>query len=111
MSLSKTPGMAGYAAHDEGVFIVDLSLDQTMAKRAVVFGGWNQKLPIQWRVKGQAWQVEPGKDLTPAEVIEGFVRDALQGFPQQDEANIAVFGTGSGVGGEWNCQGLLQKLI
>src|SRR5690349_45846 len=99
--------MAGYSAHDGGVFIVDFALDQAMAEGAVVFGGRDCESDFGWRVEAGVRKIEFGKDLAPAELVENFAGEPFERFAQQDEADITVFSAHAGIGGERDAEGLV----
>jgi hypothetical protein len=61
--------MSSYSAHHEGIFIVDLTLNQAMAEGTVIFSGRDCGFQAGWRVKARMAEIEFGKDLTPAELI------------------------------------------
>src|ERR1051326_8491376 len=107
----KTAGVAGDSAHDVGVFIVDLSTDDAMAEVLVVFGGRDQWLAILGREKGHAREAERGKDFAPAELVQWLAGKPLQSLAEQDEADITIFGAGSGIGCKRDLVGLLNQLF
>src|SRR5579864_1607746 len=103
--------MAGNATHDRSVFIVDFALDQTMTERSVIFRGRDCWFLVGWRVKAGIGKVELGKDLTPAELVQRLAEKLFQRFAQQNEADITVFGAGTGICGERHFNGLLEQLV
>src|SRR5215831_3538502 len=103
--------MAGYAAHHGGIFIVDLTFNQTTAEGAVVFRGRDCELQAGWRVEAGERKVEFGKDLTLAKLVQRLAGKLFQRLAQQDKANVTVFGTRAGCGGEWDLDGLLEQFV
>src|SRR5580765_1551340 len=100
--------MSGDPAHDGGVFVIDLALDQPMAESKIVFRGWDERFPFRWRVESHVGEIQSGKDFSTAELIEGFAGQPFQNFAQQNETDIAIFRPGAGVSGEWNPERLPQ---
>ncbi len=92
--------MAGYSAHDESVFIVDFTLNQAMAESAVIFRGRDCRFQVGWRVEAGMRKIEFGEDLTLAELVQRLAGKLFQRLAEQDEADIAVFGARTGIGGE-----------
>ena len=103
--------MASYSAHDECVFIVDLTLDQAMAEGAVIFRGRDCRLQAGWRVEAGMSEIQFGEDLTPAELVQRLAGKLFQRLAEQDEADIAVFGVRAGIGSERDTESLLEQFI
>src|SRR5579864_1690908 len=103
--------MAGNATHDRSVFIVDFALDQTMTERSVIFRGRDCCFLVGWRVKAGVRKVEFGKDLTPAELVQRLAGKLFQRFAQQNEADVTVFGSGTGRGHKRDLESLTQQLV
>src|SRR6185312_7829671 len=92
--------MSGYPAHDGGVFIVDLALNEAMAEGTVIFGRRDCEFQVGWRIEAGMRKIEFGEDLTLAELAQGLAGKLFQRMTQQDEADVTVFGTRTGRGGE-----------
>jgi len=99
--------MSGYSTHYPGIFVVDLALHYAMPKRGVAFGRWNMSLVwISGEIEAGLDEVEWSEDLLPAEGVQRFPSNPLQGNTEQDEADIAVFRVGA-----WICRkGKLEYL-
>src|SRR5689334_23595930 len=103
--------MAGYAAHQGSVFIVDLTLNQAMAESAVVFRGRDCEFQAGWRVETGGRKVEFGIDLTLAKLVQRLAGELFQSLAQQDKADVTVFGTRTGCGRERDLEGLLEQFV
>ena len=73
--------MAGDTAHDGGVFIVDLALNQPMAESAVIFGGRDCGFHVGWRVEAGMRKIEFSKDLTLADSVQRLAGKLFNRFP------------------------------
>jgi len=102
--LAEAPGVAGHTVHQPGVFVVDLALNHAMAKAGIVLGGWT-KLPGLLRLKAHG-QTERKADFSFVGAMQRLVRDPLQREAQENEADIAVFGVGTGIGGQGDLKSL-----
>src|SRR5262249_46433330 len=71
---AETAGMTGHAAHDPGVFVVNLALDHAMAKPGVVLGGRKRLRSGLLRMKANG-QTEWGTNFPFVEAVQRFVRD------------------------------------
>src|SRR5271165_5801985 len=92
---SEEAGVSGNAAHDVCVLIVDLALDDAMAKGTVVFGGGDGVDPTgQWGEAGVGHAAR-FEDFALRKASQRFAGEALQDFAQEDEANVAVAGSRS----------------
>ena len=78
-----------------------------MAEGAVIFRWWDFRLQFGRRVKAGVRKIEFGEDLTLAELVQGLAGKLFQCLAQQDEADVTVFGTGTGIGGEGDAESLL----
>src|SRR5215831_3747210 len=97
--------MSRNAAHHAGVLILYFSLNDAVAEGLVVRGGWNRSSPRGWRVEGGVHHCQRPEDLVPAEMIERFFGDALQGNAENDESDVAICRFASGIGGERGREG------
>src|SRR5689334_13522509 len=100
--------MSGYPAHDPGVLVIDLSLDNAPAESAVFFG-WRSPCSARiarWIERGE--QLQWLEDFALAELVQRLTGDSLDRLPQQNKADIAVFSTGAGISAKRNRQGLLD---
>src|SRR5436305_959133 len=107
----KAACMRSDSAHDEGVFVVDLTLNDAMAEGVVIFSCRYYGLYFSWRVEAGMGKVEFGKDLTLAELVQRLARKLFQRLAEQDKADVTVFRAGAGVGGERDLEGLLKQLV
>src|ERR1700691_1104043 len=88
----KNSRLRGDAAEHAGVFILHLSLDDAMAKAAIVGRGRNHGPDLFRWIKSAIDHAERSKDFAPAEAIERFIGYALQGCAKQHEPDVAVNG-------------------
>src|SRR5579864_2011791 len=103
--------MASDSAHDESVFIVDLTLDQTMAEGTVIFCGRDCGLQVGWGIEAGLRKVEFGEDFASAELVQRLAGKLFQRQAQHDETDVAVFGARAGGGGEWDAKSLMNQFI
>jgi len=103
--------MAGYSSHDGGIFIVDFTLNQALAEGAVVFRGRDCEFQAGCRVEAGERKAESGKDLMLAKLVQRLAGELFQRLAQQDKANVTVFGTRTGCGGERDLEGLLEQFV
>src|ERR1051326_971577 len=103
--------MTGDSAHDGSIFVIDLTLNQTMAEGAVVFSRWDCEFLVGLRVETGMRKAEFGKDLTLAELVQRLAGKLFHRLPQQDEADVTVFGTRAGIGGKGDAKGLREQLV
>src|SRR6476661_463746 len=82
-----------------------------MAENAVIFCGRDGRFQVCRRVEAGVRKIEFGEDLTPAELVQRLARELFQRLAQQDEADVTVFGAGTGRGGEWDAESLLEQLV
>lgn len=104
-------GVSSDTAEDESIFVLDFALDDAMAERAIVDGGRNFRAHLGGRVERRAGHGERAENFALAEGVEGFLCDASEGFAEDDESDVAVFGLGSGIGGEWHSDGGAEQII
>src|SRR5262249_16054384 len=89
----KTAGMPGYAAHNPGIFIVDLALHYAVPEGAVVFRGWNMSLVwMSGEIEADEGGIERLKDFAAAECVQSLTGKPLQGYTEEDKADVAVLG-------------------
>jgi hypothetical protein len=98
--------MASNSAENGGVFIVDFALNKAVAKSMVIFSGWDERFPIYRWIEDSMRKSEFGEDLSLAKLVQRLARELLDDFSQQDEADVAVFGAGSRIGGQRDLQRL-----
>ena len=67
-----------------------------MAEGAVIFRGRDFRLQFGWRIEAGMRKIEFGEDLTLAELVQRLAGKLFQRLAQQDEADITVFGAGTG---------------
>src|SRR5262249_1748807 len=103
--------MTGDAAHDPGVLVIDLALDDSVAEVSVVLRGRDPMFVAGRWVETHARQVELQKNLPAAEFIERLTGQDGEDFSQSDEANVAIFGAGSRIGDERDVEGLADQLV
>src|SRR5258708_2383147 len=103
--------MARDAAPGPGGFLLGLPLNDAMANAEVFDRGWNAGLPFRWGTVGHGGQAQRREYPLTAEDIEWLTHHAFDGQSQENEADIAVFGMGSGVGNQGRRQGLAEKFI
>ncbi len=103
--------MAGDSAHDGGIFIVDLALNQAMAEGAVIFCGRDCGLQVGWRVEAGVRKIEFGEDFTLAELVQRLAGKLFQRLAQQDEANVTVFGARAGLGGKRDAERMVEQFV
>lgn len=103
--------MTSNTAHHGGVLVVDPAVDDGMAERAVILGGRTPcSVGIPRRIElGE--QLKRLKNFTHTECVKRLASDDLKRLSQQDKADIAVFGPGSGIGGQRNLKGLADQLF
>jgi hypothetical protein len=101
--------MASDSAHHGGVFVIDLALNETMAEGAVTLCRGN---PTPEWVRGwlePGWKkFEPLEYFSLTELVQRLAGDFFQRLTEQDEANVAVFGVSTGIGGQRDGQRLTQ---
>src|SRR5262245_53216527 len=91
--------MAGNAPHHPCILVMDLALHNAMAKGSVVFRGRNMSLIwVSGEIEADEEPAERLEDLSAAEGVQSLTHDPLQGHAEQDEPDVAVFGTGAGIG-------------
>src|SRR5277367_906482 len=102
-------GVSGDTAQDAGIFVLHLSLDDAMAKRAIVGSGRDRAFQDRRWIESRARHAQRTEDFTPAERIKRFVRQSLQRDPEKDKSDVAVCGVCTGSGHEFGSEyGLKQ---
>src|SRR4051794_41919355 len=81
-------GVSGHSAHEAGVLVVNLSLDDAMAECLVVDSGRNLLAPIGGRGGKSGGHFQGGKNLFLAEGVLTLVRGAAQGVTREDEGEV-----------------------
>src|SRR6185437_996981 len=107
----KQPGMASYSSHHPGVFIVDFTLDDAMTENLIVLSRRNLFSLIRAWIEGHGLQAEWCKDLLTAKGVQSGFCDPFQGFAQQDESDVAIFGMRAGIVRKRHLACLLKQLV
>jgi len=103
--------VSGNAAEDARVFVLHLALDDSVAEGAIV-GGWRDGvLHCKCGSEGRVRHAERAEDFALAERVERFVGEAFEDDAENDEADVAVFGAGTGSRCKGCCEGGLQKVF
>ena len=103
--------MAGNSTQNAGILILYLTLDNSMAKSAVVGSRRNQPTNFLWRIEGRIRHAERSQHFPLAKAIQRFIGKAFQRNPENDESNIAVFGVKPGIGLQWHRKGSMKQLV
>src|SRR5919197_111787 len=84
--------MSSHPAHDPGIFIVDLAIEDTPAPGTVLCTGiWPPHGPKPAEAnKTHYLQLQRLKDLLNAELIKPHTGDSLDELAQEDESHIAI---------------------
>src|SRR5258708_15380582 len=104
-------GVSGNAAQYGSVFVVDFALDDPIAESLIIHGRRNVRANFGRRIEGGATHPQRAKNFALAEAVKRFAGDALERSAQDDEADIAVFGAGAGIGGQKACESSAPKII
>jgi len=99
------------ATHHAGIFVLHFSLNDAVAERLIVGCGGDGSSPPRWRIERRVRHGQWPEDFVLTEAVERLVGDALERDSQDDETDVAVFGSGAGVGGEWSREGGGEKLV
>src|SRR5437762_10121605 len=92
MRRGKYTRMRRYASQHAGVLVVDFSLDNAVAERAVIDGGRNRGTPSRWRVESGVSHSQWAEDLTLTETVKRFVSNALERNSKNDKTDVTVRG-------------------
>src|SRR5207248_10290522 len=88
-----------------GVVIIDLALNQALAKTLVIGGRRDVRLPVCRRIEAGVRHPERLKDFPLAEAVNRFARNFGEEFSQHDESNVAVLGAAAGLSFKWDFVG------
>src|SRR5580692_3419923 len=89
----KNSGVPGHSAKHAGVFVLHFTLDNALAKHAVVLRRRDFSASLKrWIVSGVP-HAQRSEDFALAEAIERFRRHLLQRLAQNNKSNVTVFGT------------------
>src|SRR5882724_2715793 len=92
--------VAGDAAHNEGVLIVDLALDHAIANLLTIRCRHDLSLQLLFRLETGRVHLQALEYVESAKTVERRTGELLQCLSQQNESDVTVFGARSGVGGE-----------
>jgi hypothetical protein len=84
------------AAHREGIFVMNLALNQAMTQIAIKLGRGNPGPEIFGRAEGCVLHAKRREDRCTGEIVEFSAREAFHDFGHQDDAEVRVdlFGAG-----------------
>ena len=77
-------------AHYKCILVIDLALDNSLAKCPVILGGRDLRALRLSRMEAGARHAEGREDFLRRELVERNPGDALQQFAEQDESDVAV---------------------
>jgi len=100
--------MSGYAAKHARIFILHFALNEPVPK-VTILSRWRNRLFQSWSgIERRTAHAERAKNFALAKDIEGLVGEPLEGKPEQDESDVAVFGARSGGGSQRSGECRLQ---
>src|SRR6185369_3650241 len=89
-------GVSGDTVQDGSVLIMDFTLHHVVPK-SVTLGGRNDASAKRgWWIEAGVGEAERVKDLALAESVERFTGEFFERVAEDDETDVAVFGTGPG---------------
>jgi hypothetical protein len=91
-------GMAACAFEQEGVFILHLALDSPLAEELIFLGGRDLGPEVWRRAVARGGHFERCEDLAAHPRGQLLASDGFDGFAEEDESRIGVFGAGTGLG-------------
>src|SRR5205807_3506445 len=125
-------GVTGYTDQDESIFVLNFSLNDSVAESAAttgwflrcivpgssarvkwsfIGGRWNLGPGLGWRIEGGISHGQRTKDFALAENVERLFSDSFESGTHDDESNVAVFGTRCWIGGQWSRKDRPQEFI
>src|SRR5437660_12547876 len=96
---SKQPGMSRYSSQNTGVFVLNFALDNALPKSSIVGGGRNGSTATRRRVEEGVRHAKHGQ-VSVTKLIQPFIGKPRQHHSKNDEANVAVYRDGYGIGGQ-----------
>src|SRR5437762_184923 len=88
----KYAGLSGHASQDAGILVINFSLNDAVAERAVIDCGQNRRSPSRRRIESCVGHAQRSEYLALAESVKRFVRDAFEGDAENDKTNVTVGG-------------------
>ena len=88
----KQAGMSRDSAHHAGVFILHLTLNDSLAEAPIVCGRRDLRFPCLRRIEHRSAHSHPRKDFPLTKLVERFSGDSFEGDPEQNETDVAVLG-------------------
>lgn len=110
-------GVSRHATEDEGVFVLNYALNDSLAEGAVgislslIGGRRNFCTHVRRGVERGVGHCQWPEDFALAETIERFSVDAFERRAQDDESDVAIFGSGAGIVGEGSDEGGAQEFV
>src|SRR5271169_4281783 len=103
--------MSRHSSHYRSVLVVNLALNDSLSEGAVIFRGWNLGLPFRRRTETCARHSQRRKDFLLRKEIERQTSLLRQHLTEQDESNVAVFGTCAGRRDKPSCERGTNQLV
>lgn len=92
--------VSGDSAEGKGILILDFALNDAMTEGVVVLCGRDLDTALGGRIECRTSHGQGAEDFALTECVEGFAGEALEGGAKDDESDVTVFATRTGIGGE-----------
>ena len=107
--IGEEPGVPGHAIQEPGIFVLHFSLNTAVAEGGVLFCGRDGWPDLRRRAEAGGSHAEGFVDFAVCPGLQGVTGADFEGFAEQDETGIGVFGAGSWLGFERNLQAGLHE--
>src|SRR5439155_10829874 len=91
----KYAGLSGHASQHTGILVINFSLNDAVAERAVIDCGQNRRSPSRRRIESCVGHAQWAEYLALAESVKRFVRNAFERNSKNDKTDVTVGGLGA----------------